>query len=172
MPKVLVISDSHGYTEEISQIAERHREEVDQMLHCGDSELDAEAAELEGFMKVGGNMDFDPRFPDETTFTVGEITFFAAHGHLHHVKNSLMQLSYRAQEEGAQIICFGHTHIAGAEKAGDQIFLNPGSIRLPRQRNIKTYAIVSWETKEKIDIHFYDFTGGPVSELAYSASLS
>lgn len=172
MPKVLIMSDSHGLTDEIFPIVERHKSEVDQMLHCGDSELDVDAAELESFMKVGGNMDFDNRFPEETTFTVEDLTFLGVHGHLHNVKASLMQLSYRAEEEGAQVVCFGHTHVAGAEKVGNQLFINPGSIRLPRQRNIKTYAIVSWDNKKEVSVDFYDEEGSKIQELSYQTSLA
>lgn len=172
MPKILIMSDSHGLTDEITEIVERHKSEVDQMLHCGDSELDADAPELAEFMKVGGNMDFDFRFPEETTFTVEDITFFGAHGHLHHVKSSLNQLSYRAEEEGAQIVCFGHTHIAGAEKVGGQLFINPGSIRLPRQRNIKTYAIVHWETVSEVTVDFYDEAGNMLPDWSFKTLLA
>ncbi len=38
--KVLIMSDSHGLTHEISIIKERHKQDVTAMIHCGDSELD------------------------------------------------------------------------------------------------------------------------------------
>lgn len=171
MPKVLIMSDSHGLTEEIVHIKERHKSEVDQMVHCGDSELDVDAPELDDFMKVGGNMDFDVRFPEETNFTIEDLTFLGVHGHLHNVKGSMMQLSYRAQELEAQIVCFGHTHVAGAEKIGDLLFINPGSIRLPRQRSVKTYAIVSWEKSDNVKVDFYDTKGEIVEEMSYQTSL-
>ena len=37
--KVLIMSDSHGLTHEISIIKESHKHDVAKMIHCGDSEL-------------------------------------------------------------------------------------------------------------------------------------
>ena len=35
---------------------------------------------------------------------------------------------------GAQVACFGHSHVLGAELIDGVLFINPGSILLPRQR--------------------------------------
>ncbi|MFC3040041.1 metallophosphoesterase family protein [Virgibacillus xinjiangensis] len=169
MTKVLILSDSHGLTKELKEIKKRHT--VDYMIHCGDSELEMDATELEGFYMVGGNMDMDHRFPDEQTVTIGGLTFFIAHGHLHNVKGNISTIAYRAEEEGAQVICFGHTHIAGAEKLGAQLLINPGSIRLPRNRQEKTYAIMEWNSKDDIKVNFYTETGEIVPDMAYSTML-
>ncbi|SDM97492.1 metallophosphoesterase family protein [Sediminibacillus halophilus] len=172
MPKVLIMSDSHGWTEEVAEIRDRHMEEVDQFIHCGDSELDADAPELEQFMKVAGNCDLDSRLPDESYFSVGSLDFYVAHGHMHQVKSTLMPLSYRAEEVGAQVVCFGHTHMAGAERVDNQLFINPGSIRLPRGRREHTYAILSWEDKGNITVEFKDLDGKTVEGLVYQTSLN
>ncbi|WP_010651072.1 YfcE family phosphodiesterase, partial [Oceanobacillus massiliensis] len=103
MTKVLILSDSHGLTDELNAIKERHQ--VKSMIHCGDSELDMDAAELEGFYKVAGNCDFDVRYPDEQTLEIGGLIFYVTHGHLHNVKMDLMGLSYRAKELNADVIC-------------------------------------------------------------------
>ena len=36
----------------------------------------------------------------------------------------------------------GHTHVLRAEKVGDITILNPGSVSLPKEGNIPTYAIL------------------------------
>ncbi|GGB28016.1 YfcE family phosphodiesterase [Virgibacillus dakarensis] len=169
MPKVLIVSDSHGLTAELDQIKEKHQ--TDYMFHCGDAELDMDAAELEGFIKVAGNCDFDTRFPDEQLAEMEGVKFFITHGHLYNVKANLMTLSYRAQENNAQVVCFGHTHIAGAKKIGDLLFINPGSIRLPRNRPESTYAIMDWKTKDDVHVFFYTMNGEQVDELTYDTSL-
>ncbi|WP_053218991.1 metallophosphoesterase family protein [Virgibacillus senegalensis] len=171
MPKVLIMSDSHGWTEEVAEIVKRHKDEIDQFIHCGDSELDADAPELENFMKVAGNCDADTRLPDESHFTVGDLHFYVAHGHLHQVKSTLMPLSYRAEEVGAQVVCFGHTHMAGAERVDNQLFINPGSIRLPRGRREHTYAILRWEDKDEIIVEFKDLDGKSIEDMMYKTSL-
>lgn len=172
MPKVLILSDSHGLTNELFTIKSRHGREVDYMLHCGDSELDANAKELDSFLKVKGNCDFDSHFSEEIDFSVDGLTFFGVHGHLHKVKSSLIPLSYRAQEVGAQVVCFGHTRMAGAEKVGDQLFINPGSIRLPRGRNEKTYAIVTWKESNDVTVDFFDLEGNLVEDLSIHVSFN
>lgn len=169
MTRALIISDSHGLTSEILSV--RDRENADYMIHCGDSELDADADELDQFYVVGGNCDFDDRYPTEQTLTINGVTFCVVHGHLHQVKSNLLTLGYRAKELGAQVICFGHTHIAGAEQVGSQLFINPGSIRLPRGRKEATYAIMEWETSSNITVSFYEESGEPITELFYNASF-
>jgi len=169
MTRVLIISDSHGLTEELTMIKERHQ--TDYMIHCGDSELDFDQKEMEGFYKVAGNCDFDGRYPNEQLLTINGLTFFVAHGHLHHVKRNVMAISYRAEEENAQIVCFGHTHIAGAEKIGNQVLINPGSIHQPRYRQEKTYALMEWKSPEEMNIYFYTINGNKVDGLFYRTSL-
>ncbi|SDK41613.1 metallophosphoesterase family protein [Sediminibacillus albus] len=171
MPKILIMSDSHGLTEEVAEIKKRHHGEIDQYIHCGDSELDADAGELEEFMKVAGNCDIDPRLPEEVDFSVSGTHFYVAHGHLHRVKSTLMPLSYRADEQGAQVVCFGHTHIAGAERVENKLFINPGSIMLPRGRAEKTYAILSWEEKSDVMVEFKDINGETVEGMTYKTAL-
>ena len=41
-----------------------------------------------------------------------------------------MNLKYKAEEVNADIVCFGHSHVLGAEVIDGRLFLNPGSIRL------------------------------------------
>lgn len=169
MPSVLIVSDSHGLTTELSQIKKQHK--ADYLIHCGDSELDFDAPELEEYVKVGGNCDVDVRFPEEQLVDAEGIKLFVTHGHLFQVKMNLMPLAYRAEEEQSQVVCFGHTHIAGAEKNGNQLFINPGSIRLPKKITEPTYAIMDWETKEDVHVHFYTLSGKQVNELTYQTSL-
>ncbi|WP_152654777.1 metallophosphoesterase family protein [Oceanobacillus sp. CFH 90083] len=169
MTSVLITSDSHGLTKELNEITKRHS--VDLYIHCGDSELDFDAAELSAFYKVGGNCDFDSLYPDQEVFDLDELRFFVTHGHLHQVKGSLTNLSYAAEEYKANVVCFGHTHIAGAEKIGAQLFINPGSIRMPRNRVEKTYAILSWENTNQVLVDFYTLKGRKVEDMTYRTSL-
>lgn len=170
MPKVLIVSDSHGLIEELQKIKQQH--EVDYYIHCGDSELEYSNPTMDRFIKVGGNCDFDSRYPNEEVKKFGDFTFFITHGHLHQVKQNLMTIGYRAEECGAQIICFGHTHIAGVEKRGDQIFINPGSIRLPRNRREKTYVLLElFPQTKQVDVKFYTIDHRIVQDLSCVVSL-
>lgn len=169
MTEVLIVSDSHGSTKELTAIKERHP--VKWMIHCGDSELDFDAQELQNFYRVTGNCDFDVRFPDEQVIDIDGLRFHITHGHLHNVKMDLTRLSYRAEEENSQVVCFGHTHIAVAEQVDNKLFINPGSIRQPRNRVEKTYAIMSWEDLADITIQFYTMDGTKLKDLTSHASF-
>lgn len=170
MARVLFISDSHGLTEEIGLVKDQVGS-VDQLIHCGDSELEQDADELEGFVKVRGNCDADARLPNQQTIRIGELNFLVTHGHLHEVKAGLTTLSNSAAEVNATVIGFGHTHIAGAEKVEDQLFINPGSIRLPRSIPERTYAVMEWNKLDEICVSFYTLEGKIVEALTYHTSL-
>lgn len=172
MPKVLIISDSHGLTDEVKEIKTRHQREVEAMIHCGDSELAYDADELSGFYYAKGNCDFEPEMEEEKIVSVGDLKIFATHGHLHQIKSTLMPLSYRAEEAGAQVACFGHSHIAGAEKVKDKLFINPGSIRLPRDHKEPSYAILEWDTIDQVVVQFYHVNGEPMTDLRMETSLA
>jgi hypothetical protein len=168
MPKVLIMSDSHGLTKELITIKERHK--LKHMIHCGDSELPANTTELKHLHTVGGNCDMDPEFPEEQVMVIEGKRFFVVHGHLHRVKTGLLPLSYRAKEVGADVVCYGHTHMASVDEMDGQLFINPGSIRMPRGIREKTYAILEW-IDTKCSIRFYTPEGKEVSSLSYHKNL-
>jgi uncharacterized protein len=169
--KALIVSDSHGLTDELLLIKNRHQDEVDIMIHCGDSELEVASKQMESFIAVRGNCDFDSHYPNDCVTDLGSHKIFTTHGHLYNVKMSFIQVNYRAREVGASIVCFGHTHIAGAELVDGVLFINPGSIRLPRMRKEATYAILQVED-EKANVSFYDVKGRDVEALNLTVKLS
>nr|WP_304217670.1 metallophosphoesterase [Fredinandcohnia onubensis] len=168
--KVLILSDSHGLTKELLDIKERHKNDVEFMLHLGDSELSSQSEEMSGFSVVRGNCDFDSNYPNDMIVLLNGLKVYLTHGHLYNVKMSLMNLSYRAREVGASIVCFGHSHIAGAELIDDVLFINPGSFRLPRMRKERTYVIVEVDNNQA-DVIFYDSEGNVVEELSTKVNL-
>ena len=165
MSKVLVVSDSHGLTKELEVIRERHLNEVDLMIHCGDSELMPDDKAISGYLTVMGNCDFGGGYPMDTIAEAAGRKFFITHGHRYSVKSTLMNLKYKAQEVNANIICFGHSHILGAEMIDGILFLNPGSIRLPRERLEKTYIILDL-LEDNIKMSVYEVNGREMPDLA------
>lgn len=164
MSKVLVISDSHGLTEELEVIRERHLKEVDLMIHCGDSQLMPDDKAISGYLTVMGNCDFGGGYPMETISEAAGRKFFITHGHRYSVKSTLMKLKYKAQELKADIVCFGHSHVLGAEVIDGILFLNPGSIRLPRERFEKTYVILELLV-DKIKLSVFEVNGRELTDL-------
>src|SRR5699024_8775952 len=147
------------------------RHETDIMLHCGDSELEMDDPVLEGFYTVGGNCDFDNRYPNEQSFEFKGLSFLILHGHRHYVKHDLTTLALYASEADASVICFGHSHIPGALVYHNQLFINPGSIYKPKLHAEKSYAILEWDSNKNIQVHFYNLDGEPLEFLDYKGVL-
>lgn len=143
--KLLIISDTHGDTETMEKVR-NYWKNVDAVIHCGDSELEPSYFEGLDVHIVQGNCDLHDGFPEEELFELLNEKILVVHGHRHSVKSTLMPLSYRAQEVEASIVCFGHSHVLGAELQNGTLFVNPGSLHKPRGRKEKSYAIV-----EKLD---------------------
>jgi len=137
------MSDTHGDTEVIKKVREDHQD-VDAIIHCGDSELAFDHPYLDGIWKVRGNCDHDDRFPNEQLFEMEGIKVFVAHGHLLNVKSTIMNILYRSKEVGANVTFFGHSHLLGAELVDNILFVNPGSLLKPRGTAEKSYVVVEW----------------------------
>ncbi|MFF2755095.1 metallophosphoesterase family protein [Psychrobacillus sp. NPDC058041] len=151
--KLLIMSDTHSNSKTMEQVMQYHKD-VDAVIHCGDSELDFSYFEDKQIHVVKGNCDFDTSFPNEVIFQVENETIYVTHGHLYQIKSTLMPLFYRAQEVQASIVCFGHSHLLGAEVNNGILFVNPGSLHLPRGRKEKSYAIVEKLDKKCVVLFF------------------
>lgn len=145
MKKIVIMSDSHGYSDEIDMIRQRH--DADAVFHCGDSERMAEDAVLQGVMVVEGNCDHPNQYNQDELVVIDGIRFFITHGHVYNVKQNLTSLSYRASEVGADVVCFGHSHVVYAEQDEHHLYINPGSIRFPRRPHFPTYVLLELEQR-------------------------
>lgn len=154
--KVLVVSDSHGDREILVELVERYKDKVDQIFHCGDSELEATDSVWDSMMTVRGNMDFTNEYKLTQIADVKKERIFMAHGHRFDVNNTMEELVYAAKEENADYAFFGHTHQAKSEKIGNIVVLNPGSISEPRGHYlVPTYAIVESDELQ-ITVTYYN----------------
>jgi uncharacterized protein len=170
--KILAVSDNHGSRKELEDILTRHENEIDYWIHCGDSEFEDHDLYLEVFNKVRGNMDYLNSFPNELTLDFGGIPVYITHGHLFNVKMSFLNLYYRAEELGAKISFFGHSHTAGHFQKNGVVFINPGSISLPRGRKEKTYVICELKnSRTEIHITYYNENGEQLTDLIASYKL-
>ncbi|MGG1664155.1 metallophosphoesterase family protein [Brevibacillus sp. NRS-1366] len=170
---ILVMSDSHGLVREVRQVTDRHA--VDKILHCGDFCVDPEREPFSMMTLVRGNCDTTKAVPTEQQTHWHDLNILQTHGHLYGVKSSLLRLHYRAEETGANVVVFGHSHVPACGVERGILFLNPGSLQLPRGFDVPTYAIVE-ETglspKEvQVSVSFYDYQGNPVRQLGGSYSL-
>lgn len=171
MTQILIMSDSHGYTKEIDEI--NHRHNLQYNIHCGDSELPYDAEEIKDFTIVAGNADMFSYLKDEEIIDVDGLKILVTHGHLYAVKLDLQRLSDRAQEVGADIVCFGHSHLVHAGTIDHILYVNPGSIRFPRGREEGTYIIMEIDKEKNVTVRFHEVTTGKaIDDLTYEMKLS
>ena len=64
-------------------------------------------------------------------------TIFASHGHHHNPKNPPML-------KKGDILLNGHTHIPANEDMGDFIYMNPGSVSIPKEGSAHGYMIFTF----------------------------
>lgn len=169
--KLLVISDSHGLSDELFKRIDHFSTEVDLIIHCGDSELPRKSfKDFENLIIVGGNCDFDGMYAEETRYDLKGLSLFVTHGHLYDVKTSAVKLSYRAEELGVQLVFFGHTHKAVSFQENGIVYVNPGSFRLPKYRPERSYAIVDIN-EAVVTVGFYDHEGNELMDLKKTYDL-
>ena len=131
--RVGVFSDSHGDHEALDDLLERMGT-LDAACFLGDVARDAEHLQERlaampnqpPLYAVRGNNDYFSTcaLPWEQLIELGGVRIYMTHGHR---LASLMGLAYKAQECGAQVALFGHTHQALCETAQGVLLLNPGS---------------------------------------------
>ncbi len=143
--KVLIVSDTHGQSEKLRNVYSFYEKKMDLFIHCGDSEQHAEEAEMKPFYSVKGNCDgADAGYKDNELINQSGLTWLITHGHLYNVKSTPLPLKFKAEETDADIVCFGHTHHAAAFKEGKTVYINPGSIGVPKSPAVPTYSIAEW----------------------------
>ncbi|MGN0454095.1 MAG: metallophosphoesterase [Ruminococcus sp.] len=128
--RILVISDTHGDFYSLQKAVEMQRK-AEVIIHCGDGEGQAEKLREyypeKAVYAVRGNCDRCSDLPATEEITIEGKKIFITHGHLYNVKLTYSNIFYAAKEKGADIVCFGHTHIPLEEFHEGTHFLNPGS---------------------------------------------
>lgn len=154
MKKVLIVSDSHGNTDNFLEVIEK--EKPDYKIHAGDYCAPVSIIEENFDWFVLGNNDFDGGIPKELEFKIEDLNFVLTHGDVfgHGFfggKKKLDNAIYEyAKNKNADIVITGHTHLENFEKIKNIILLNPGSICLPRNVAYKRSYMIIHVAKDKI----------------------
>lgn len=149
------MSDSHGDRDIIKDIKEKYQEKVDAIFHNGDSELLSTDTIWKGIKVVRGNCDNDSGYPEKSVTSLGDVVIAQTHGHLYHINFTWDKLDLFAQEANATICLYGHLHLPAAWRNGKTVFINPGSLLLPRgDIQEKLYAKVEI-TDTTIQVDYY-----------------
>ena len=164
--KWMIASDLHGSAVYCRRMIEAfEREDADRLLLLGDLLYHGPRNDLpEGYapkevipmlngMKpkllcVRGNCDAEvdqmvldfPILADYAVLPVGQRLVYATHGHVHNLKN-LPPLA------PGDILLHGHTHIPAWTEFGEEnLYLNPGSLSIPKDGSAHSYMTLEGET--------------------------
>ena len=156
--KWFIASDIHGSAYCCKMMLERYKEEkADRLLLLGDilyhgprndlplcyapKEVIAMLSEKGSeTLSVRGNCDCEvdqmvlpfPVLADYTVLDTGSRLIFATHGHLFSPSNPLPM-------KKGDILLSGHTHVPRCEEANGLVFLNPGSVSIPKEGSVRSY---------------------------------
>lgn len=169
--KIIIASDIHGsayYCEQLLQAYDR--EEGDRLLLLGDilyhgprndlpkGYAPKEVIEMlndrkEELLCVRGNCDTEvdqmvlnfPILADYCILSVGERMIFATHGHTHNEQNLPML-------KKGDILLHGHTHVPVCKETELYVYLNPGSVSIPKEESWHGYMVSDGGTFEWKDL--------------------
>lgn len=149
--KILVVSDSHLYGNNLQRVVDHYQSQVDYMIHCGDSSLSENDPYIQKFdIVVKGNHD-DAPFPIYKTFKHICVT----HGQFYDVYNGYEKLIHLCQQENCFLCFHGHTHVPTVQRHNNIVFVNPGSLMMNRgSYGYGTYALVDINNSD-IHIEFH-----------------
>lgn len=151
--RVAVFSDTHGKLTGLAHVRELLGP-VDLLLHAGDHFADAPkvavglgltAAQVQA---VIGNCDLGQRGPEDTVLNLGGVRILLTHGHRYDVKHTLQRVFYRAEEAGARVAIFGHSHVPVNVNERGVLLFNPGSYSEPRTAGPPTCGLLTIEEQK------------------------
>lgn len=158
--KLMFVSDIHGslyYCEKMKTLYEK--EKASRLILLGDLLYHGPRNDLpreynpkevikllngmkEDILCVRGNCDAEvdqmvlefPILSDSMILYLEEHMIFVTHGHLYNEKKLPLL-------KKGDILLHGHTHIQAMEDREDYIYINPGSISLPKEDNVNSYMV-------------------------------
>ena len=141
-----VISDTHSDKKFVHRVRDIFSD-MDIIVHLWDNVQDV--SQIKKFytrpvINVKGNCDFSVDVPGERIENIGGKKFFITHGHRYDVKYDLSRLKYKAMEENADVVLFGHTHLSKIIYENGIWFVNPGSPSIPRD-GFNSVAVINLE---------------------------
>ena len=128
--KILVFSDSHRSLHAMLDTIEKNS--PDTIIHLGDLERDAEeigyAFPQIPLISVPGNCDGWTTSLPIRRVSIQGIHILLSHGHLWQVKRGYEYAILEAHKADADILLFGHTHVAHCKQMEDGLWvMNPGA---------------------------------------------
>lgn len=129
--RILVVSDTHRDEFSLRKaILDQPRAEV--VIHLGDGAEEAQFMKdsfpEKMFLMVRGNCDWNSPLPATGDITLEGKHIFYTHGHAYNVKMGLGDAKIAARDKKADILLYGHTHLAEIDYDSGLYIMNPGSL--------------------------------------------
>ena len=163
--KILIASDIHGSAKYCRALLDRYEKEKagrllllgDHLYHGPRNDLPEEYAPkqviemLNGYKDeifcVRGNCEAEvdqmvlafPVMAEYALLPLGERMIFVTHGHIFNKENL-------PPMKAGDILLHGHTHVPACEQIGDCMYLNPGSVSIPKNGSPRSYMTLEGET--------------------------
>ena len=182
--KILIASDIHGSARYCRMLLDAYRNErTDRMLLLGDilyhgprndlpEEYDPKSVieMLNSFRDeiygVRGNCEAEvdqmvlafPVLADYALIPAGGKMIFATHGHIFNRK-------HLPPMKRGDILLHGHTHIPACEQFDGFVYMNPGSVSIPKEGSVNSYmvfdgTVFAWKTIEGEEYRRYSLENG------------
>lgn len=151
MKRIGIMSDTHGYVELIDEVLSLpETEDIDIWLHAGDLGEDGrylqERVSVPVYI-VRGNNDRGRHLEAREQLIPLEDTFvYMTHGHEVSYYDGPRELVYLGRHMGASLVVSGHTHCHESQCLDGVMYVNPGSLALPRDGSSGSFALVTYET--------------------------
>lgn len=150
--KIGVLSDTHRMNRFIDKTIP-YLQDCELIIHAGDNVIDSKYIHKMtniGMMAVKGNCDFE-NIEAELFFEIEGKNIFVCHGDSYGVKYGTHELEAKAKELNADIVVFGHTHTPLIKEKDNILYINPGSVSLPRGVDYRSFIILDI-TNDDVDI--------------------
>ena len=158
--KWMIASDIHGSAYYCEKTLGRYKEEkADRLILLGDllyhgprndlpkdyapkKVIEMLNANSESLLCVRGNCEAEvdqmvlnfPVMADYALLSFGKQVIFITHGHIYNTENL-------PPIKNSDVLLHGHTHIRIMENKGDYFYVNPGSVSIPKENQVNSYAI-------------------------------
>lgn len=182
--KIMIASDIHGSAYYCEKMIEAYkREEADKLLLLGDILYHGPRNDLpkeynpkaviqmlngmkEEILCVRGNCDTEvdqmvlefPILAEYCILYVGKRMVFATHGHKINKENLPMLKS-------GDILLNGHFHVPACELTGEILYLNPGSVSIPKEDSVHGYMVMEDDVFTWKDLDGRSYKTAAISEV-------
>lgn len=163
--KILIASDIHGSAKYCRKLLERYEEDKagrllllgDLLYHGPRNDLpeEYEPKQVIGMLNalkdeifcVRGNCEAEvdqmvfsfPVMADYALMPLGNRMVFITHGHVYNKENL-------PPMKAGDILLHGHTHVPACEETGGIVYMNPGSVSIPKNGTPRGYMTLEGET--------------------------